>query len=265
MPSIDLSPPFPLPSFAAARASAKRRDSRSVHPHAAVPAFRATRRGNRTTTHPRSAAPALPRTSRFFSALLAAFLLVGGFVAALTSAAPAAAHDELVGTAPSAGQRLDTAPEQLELSFSSALMDVGNQILVLDADGQDWAQTEPRLERETLIQPLPDDLPEGEYSVRWRAVSSDGHPITGQFEFLVGADAVAGSAAAAVPATGSGATGPDAGTASGAPADDAESSSSATGDTLPAWLLPGIGGALAGALIYGGYAMYSRRKQRATD
>jgi hypothetical protein len=29
-------------------------------------------------------------------------------------------------------------------------------------------------------------MPEGSYQVRWRVVSSDGHPISGSFEFAVG-------------------------------------------------------------------------------
>ena len=35
---------------------------------------------------------------------------------------------------------------------------------------------------------LPADL-DGDYQVRWRAVSSDGHPIEGTIDFGVGADA----------------------------------------------------------------------------
>ncbi|MEX0691314.1 MAG: copper resistance CopC family protein [Gemmatimonadales bacterium] len=34
----------------------------------------------------------------------------------------------------------------------------------------------------TMVRPLP----EGTYRVRWRTASSDGHPITGTFDFAVG-------------------------------------------------------------------------------
>lgn len=259
MPSIDLSPPFPLP-FSTAAPTRLRRSG----PYRAV-----------------------------LAAVLAMGLAVGCLIAALASAAPAAAHDQLVGTAPAAGERLDAAPEQLELTFSSVLMDVGHQVLVLDADGRDWAGAEPRLTRETLVQPLPEELPHGEYSVRWRVVSSDGHPITGRFEFLVGADAVAGSAVDVVPGTDAGGTDKTEGTpakgsaetpanGTGAPgntqADAAETGTSESdaaetaaetgaeaGDGLPDWVLPGIYGAAGGLLVYAGYAVFSRRRQRSSS
>ncbi|MCC3272575.1 copper resistance protein CopC [Arthrobacter zhangbolii] len=264
MPSINLSPPFPMPFSAAV--------------------------------------PARPRRSGPYRAVLAAVLAmglaVGCLIAALASAAPAAAHDQLVGTAPAAGERLDAAPEQLELTFSSVLMDVGHQVLVLDADGRDWAGADPRLNRETLVQPLPEELPRGEYSVRWRVVSSDGHPIAGRFEFLVGADAVAGSAVDAVPGTdaagsdnaagmpakgsaetpanGTGAAGDtqadaletDAVETDAAEPDTAEAAAHAGAEAnegLPDWVLPGICGAAAGLLIYAGYAVFSRRRQRSSS
>ncbi|WP_329609394.1 copper resistance CopC family protein [Arthrobacter sp. ATA002] len=145
--------------------------------------------------------------------------------------------------------------------FSNALMDLGNQILVLDADGRNWAEAAPVLTRETLVQPLPADMPEGEYSVRWRAVSSDGHPITGQFEFLVGADAVAGSAATAAPAENG------AGDAAAESTDGAEnpksSNDSNDGGNTP-WLSMAIGGAV-GLAVYAVYAFLARRKRNRTS
>lgn len=211
--------------------------------------------------------PTSPHSLPFFSrhplmvrAFLLAALLLAGFSAVLASAPSAHAHDELVGTVPAAGERLDTAPTELELSFSSALMDLGNQIQVLDAEGRNWAESAPVLNRETLVQPLPANMPNGEYSVRWRAVSADGHPITGSYEYLVGADAVAGSAATAVPAE------------SGDPAaeDSSESATAESAETsddggLPAWLVPGIMGGVAGLLIYAVYTVVSRRKRSRTE
>src|SRR5699024_10824890 len=40
--------------------------------------------------------------------------------------------------------------------------------------------------------PLADDLPAGEYSVDWRVVSADGHPISGEFTFTVTEQAAVG-------------------------------------------------------------------------
>ncbi|MCC9195632.1 copper resistance protein CopC [Arthrobacter sp. zg-Y820] len=199
-------------------------------------------------------------------ALVLAALLFAGLSAVLASAPPAHAHDELVGTVPAAGERLDAAPAELELAFSSPLMDLGNQILVLDADGRNWAESAPVLTRETLVQPLPANMPNGEYSVRWRAVSSDGHPITGSYEFLVGADAVAGSAATALRAE-SGAAAPDDGASDGASegaetAETADSTEASDDGGLPAWLVPGILGGVTGLVILAVYSVVSRRRAR---
>ena len=200
-------------------------------------------------------------------ALFLAALIFAGGGAALATAPAAAAHDELVSTVPAAGERLDEAPAELELTFSSALMDLGNQIQVLDADGRNWAESAPVLSRETLVQPLPAEMPNGEYSVRWRAVSSDGHPITGSYEFLVGADAVAGSAATAVPSESSNSESQDDARDAGASesAEDSESPDATDDGGLPAWLVPGITGGVAGLLMYAVYAVVSRRRRGRTE
>ena len=190
--------------------------------------------------------------------LLLGTLLLAGFAAALSTAPAALAHDELVSSTPAAGERFETSPPELELAFSSALMDLGNQILVLDADGRNWAEAAPVLNRETLAQPLPADMPDGEYSVRWRAVSSDGHPITGQFEFLVGADAVAGSAATATPAENG--AGDSAAESTDGTADTESTNASDDGGTAP-WLPVVIAGA-AGLAVYAVYAVLRNKRNR---
>lgn len=209
-----------------------------------------------------SAASRPVRPAQALRALFLAALVFAGGGAALATAPAAAAHDELVSTLPASGERLEAAPAELELTFSSALMDLGNQIQVLDAEGRNWAESAPVLNRETLVQPLPADMPTGEYSVRWRAVSSDGHPITGSYEFLVGADAVAGSAATAVPSE-PGANASDAERTAGAEATDTADASNDGG--LPAWLVPGILGGVTGLIILIVYSVVSRRKRGRTE
>ncbi|MGW9403405.1 copper resistance CopC family protein [Arthrobacter sp. NPDC055585] len=127
------------------------------------------------------------RQARTRASLLAAVLLAA-LAAVLFLAAPAHAHDELVSSNPADGAVLEAAPSEIELVFSSELMDLGNQVIVEDAAGTNLAESEPVLTRETLVQALP-ALDAGDYKVNWRAVSSDGHPITGTFSFTVNAPA----------------------------------------------------------------------------
>lgn len=113
-------------------------------------------------------------------AALAAFLII------FATAQPASAHDEILTSSPAPGEQLDTAPEMIELRYSAELMDAGAIIMVLDETGKDWAIGDPVIDRETVSIPLEADMPVAGYEVRWRVVSSDGHPIDGAIPFTIG-------------------------------------------------------------------------------
>lgn len=118
----------------------------------------------------------------FLVILLAAFLTLW--------AVPAQAHDEMVSSNPADGDELDSAPGWLEMEFSADLEQVGSQIEVL-YDGQDVSAGEITVEGTKVTSALPDDLQPGDYTVKWRVVSSDGHPISGEYAFTL-TDAAAG-------------------------------------------------------------------------
>lgn len=117
---------------------------------------------------------------RFAVGATAAVVLV------MTSVVPASAHDDLISSTPSADERLDVSPTSVSLEFSAELMDVGALIMVADADGRDWTAAEATVEATTVSAPFAEELPVGGYEVRWRVVSSDGHPISGVIPFTVG-------------------------------------------------------------------------------
>ncbi|KAA9156416.1 copper resistance protein CopC [Microbacterium lushaniae] len=117
---------------------------------------------------------------RFSVGVAAAVVLVLG------SVAPASAHDQLLSSSPAANDRLDAGPASVSLEFSADLMDVGALIMVADADGEDWAAGDPTVELTTVTMQLTEGMPVGGYEVRWRVVSSDGHPISGVIPFTVG-------------------------------------------------------------------------------
>ncbi|WP_298043038.1 copper resistance CopC family protein [uncultured Citricoccus sp.] len=129
-------------------------------------------------------------------AVLAALVL-----ALLGPLSPAAAHDVVTGTNPSDGQALETAPEAIEVSFSNTPLALGAVILVEDAQGADWTTGEVQIDGNSAAQPLRPDAPAGEYTVTWRVVSSDSHPIEGSFDFTVtGTEAPASPSGAPVTA-----------------------------------------------------------------
>lgn len=129
----------------------------------------------------------------------------------LVLAPPAAAHDSLVASDPTADAVLGSAPSDVSLTFSGDLLDVGATVMVVDSAGTDHAGA-PVVDGPRLTTPL-GALPDGSYTVRWRVVSSDGHPISGLIPFVVGSPSTT-PPAAAVPAPDASGT-PDA--APGAP------------------------------------------------
>lgn len=130
-------------------------------------------------------------------------------VVVLTSVAPAFAHDELSSSTPAAGARLEAPPASVSLEFSADVMNVGALIVVADASGKDWVAGDPVVQLTTVTVPVSAGMPEGAYEIRWRVVSSDGHPVAGTIPFTVGdaaplarPSATAGGAAVSDPGEG---------------------------------------------------------------
>ncbi|MFJ3958875.1 copper resistance protein CopC [Arthrobacter sp. NPDC090010] len=180
-------------------------------------------------------------------------VLVLCLLALISGAQRAAAHDQLVSSAPSDGERLAATPSSVSVSFSAALLDLGYEVRVVDAASKNWAEGRPVLARETITQPLSAGLPEGEYQVRWRVVSSDGHPINGSYTFLVGAKAQAGTIP--VPEDAASAA-PDSPSADGAAAESVAA-------PVPGWLIAAGAGGLLGLGLYLAVSVARRLRRNA--
>ncbi|TCO46637.1 copper resistance CopC/CopD family protein [Actinocrispum wychmicini] len=130
--------------------------------------------------------------------------LVIGLVAAaaLIGLAPAAsAHAELLGTSPSNGEHLASSPSEIVLRFSEKVTPVRDGFSVLSGQGKKAVDAQGELvagDSTRIRLPIPERLPDGVYSVTWRVVSADSHPVHGAFVFSVGT-------AQAAPLAGSGA------------------------------------------------------------
>lgn len=121
---------------------------------------------------------------RILAAIAAVTLALG---AALAVPSAASAHDQVIATDPAEGEVLAEAPQQLTMRFTAELMTMGVIVFVVDGNERDWAAGEPIVEGAELVQPLESGMPDGSYQVRWQVVSADGHPISGFFDFAVGA------------------------------------------------------------------------------
>ncbi|WP_315637746.1 MULTISPECIES: copper resistance protein CopC [Microbacterium] len=161
-------------------------------------------------------------------------------VAILATAAPATAHDQLLESDPGDGERLDAAPSSVTMTFSGELLvldesTAGAVVLVVDAEGEDWATGEVEVRGRNVTAALRTDMPDGGYQVRWQVVSEDGHPIAGVIPFAVGDAVPLESTENPEPTT---SAPDDSSTASDQNADE-------TGDPIRVLLVGGAGAALA--------------------
>jgi copper transport protein len=117
-------------------------------------------------------------------ALVVAVVAIGWLVFA---AAPASAHATLISTTPANGEHLSVAPREVVFRFSEAITPARDGFTVLDDQGRSVGSVAAVAGgSDTLRMPLP-GLRDGAYSVTWRVVSADSHPVHGALVFSVGA------------------------------------------------------------------------------
>jgi methionine-rich copper-binding protein CopC len=136
------------------------------------------------------------------SALIGALFFAA---AVLSAAAPASAHDAAEPRSPAQGATVATPPEKVSVTFNKDPLALGSQIQVKDAAGVNWAEGPVEIVDNVASQKLRAGAPAGEFTVVWRVVSSDSHPIEGTFSFT--ATAAAAGSGSASPAPGSSAPG----------------------------------------------------------
>lgn len=175
--------------------------------------------------------------------------LVAAAVLVLVASPPASAHDELVSSDPVSGQRLDAAPESVSLTFSADVLTVGAAIVVADAEGKDWVSGTPAIAAGVVTVALSGGMPAAGYEVRWRVVSSDGHPISGLVPFTIGDGQRLKRDGGAAPAVAD--PTPGAAAAADAPRDD---------PGILRVLLIGAGGAAGAAVLFALFQLLRRRR-----
>ena len=121
----------------------------------------------------------MPAPFRRRWALLAMALL------AVAVAAPAAAHTDLVSSDPADGQTLSAPPEQLTMRFGEDILGGGARVVAADESGVRVALGPVQVSGPELTTTWPRAAAAGTYTVAWRAVSGDGHPLEGSFAFTV--------------------------------------------------------------------------------
>ncbi|WP_405961265.1 copper resistance protein CopC [Streptomyces sp. NBC_00024] len=199
-------------------------------------------------------------TDRRAARTAARVLVVPAALAALAIAAPqATAHTELVTSSPGKGASLAGLPPSVTLTFSDTMTQKYAKVAVTAADGVPAAAGEPQVEGKTVTLALDAAATGGRYTVGYRVVSADGHPVSGSYTFTVKA-----TAETPIPsASGREETAAQEGTAASPTAAPSPKASQAddesSGATVP--VLAGAG-ALAAAGVVGAFMVRRRRAGR---
>ena len=115
-------------------------------------------------------------------------LLVLSFPVIAISAIPANAHTSLELSTPSDGQSIEFIPAELSASFDEELIEIeGEMVNTLElesADGTKYVLSSATIAGSTVSANTRDgEYPAGDYLLKYRVVSADGHPISGEIAF----------------------------------------------------------------------------------
>jgi copper resistance protein C len=138
-----------------------------------------THRPHRPTVEQRrrGAAP-----SRWAVALLGVLL---GMFLPLLAATGAQAHAVLRSISPADGAQLTQAPTEVVLTFDEPVSTSFATVTVTDASGDSVVSGRTNVDGAKVTQALKVDLPSGKYSVAYRVVSDDGHPVSDKTTFTL--------------------------------------------------------------------------------
>jgi copper transport protein len=119
------------------------------------------------------------------------FAVCAAILAALAAAQTAAAHAVLVGTDPGNDSILEESPGRVSLRFSEPVETAFGSVRVYDSNARraDAGNVSQPEERSVAVE-IDKRLARGTYTVTWRVISADAHPVSGAFVFHVEAPGV---------------------------------------------------------------------------
>src|SRR5690349_6651747 len=102
------------------------------------------------------------------------------------TAGPASAHANLLATSPGDGAHLDAAPPIVSLTFSEPISASLGAVKVFDQNAHRVDNGNVVARDATVTVGLESGVGDGAYTVTWRVISADSHPVRGAFTFTVG-------------------------------------------------------------------------------
>jgi methionine-rich copper-binding protein CopC len=104
------------------------------------------------------------------------------------SASPAHAHTSLELSIPSINQSIEFMPTELSATFDEDLIEIEGEVVntleLQSADGTNYELSPATIAGPVVSAKVGDgDYPAGRYLLKYRVVSADGHPVTGEISF----------------------------------------------------------------------------------
>ena len=107
-------------------------------------------------------------------------------LAALAAAPGASAHAVLIGTTPGNDSVLERSPKVVTLRFNERVETAFGSVRVYDSAARRVDSGDiSRPDEKSVAATIDERLSKGTYTVTWRAISADAHPISGAFVFHV--------------------------------------------------------------------------------
>lgn len=95
-------------------------------------------------------------------------------------------HVYMLESFPPENAVLYESPEKVSLTFVGSVEPMFSTIEVFNSNGMKVSKKSICKEDDTIMEAeLEKDLPSGEYTVKWKCMSLDGHKQTGEFKFKI--------------------------------------------------------------------------------
>lgn len=117
---------------------------------------------------------------------LCALLLIA-VLSVLAAAQPVFAHASVVATFPADGAIVAAVPAELSITFNEPVRPIMVKLAFPNGSVLLIANEAVRARDATLQFSTPSDMGEGTYTLLWRVMSADGHPVAGLSTFSIGA------------------------------------------------------------------------------
>ena len=115
-------------------------------------------------------------------------IALASLLALLLTQTPAQAHDLLIDITPAPGEVVSTSSFEAVLTFNNPLLVIESETnaeLATRLQGaSEWTSHPISIDDQNLVSQV-DLIEPGSYELRWSVVSSDGHPISGDSNFVL--------------------------------------------------------------------------------